>query len=95
MASTYGDVTQAIASVACPSRVLNEMGAHEMLQPKLLISGEFDHDFPAEQFSFLAKRFSDPSQVELIQGADHFFSDSLDVVGELTGKFFQEWLCQL
>lgn len=94
IASTYGEVTQAIASIACPSRVFNEMGAHEMLHPKLLICGEFDHDFPAAQFGFLAKRFSDPKQIELIQGADHFFANSLDVIGELTGNFFQEWLCQ-
>lgn len=94
IASTYGDVTQAIASIACPSRVFNEMGVHEMLQPKLLVCGEYDHDFPAAQFTFQAKRFSDPKQVELVQGADHFFGNSLDVVGELTGSFFQEWLCE-
>ena len=92
MASTYGDVAQAIASVACPSRVFNEMGAHEMLQPKLLVCGEYDHDFPAAQFSFQAKRYSEPKQVEIIQGADHFFGNSLDLVGELTGDFFSEWL---
>lgn len=94
IASTYGNVTQAIASIACPSRVFNEMGVHEMLQPKLLVCGEYDHDFPAAQFTFQAKRFSDPKQVELVQGADHFFGNSLDVVGELTGSFFQEWLCE-
>lgn len=94
IASTYGNVTQAIASIACPSRVFNEMGVHEMLQPKLLVCGEYDHDFPAAQFTFQAKRFSDPKQVELVQGADHFFGNSLDVVGELTGTFFQEWLCE-
>ena len=94
IASTYGDVPQALASVACPSRVFNEMGAHEMLLPKLLVCGEYDHDFPSAQFSFLARRFTDPKQIELIQGADHFFGDSLDLVGELTGNFFQEWLCR-
>lgn len=94
IASTYGEVTQAVASVACPSRVFSDMGAHEMLQPKLLVCGEFDHDFPAAQFSFLAKRFSDPKQIELIHGADHFFGDFLDLVGELAGNFFQEWLCE-
>ena len=94
IASTYGDITQAIASVACPSRVFNEMGVHEILQPKLLVCGERDHDFPVAQFVFQAKRFTDPKQIELIQNADHFFGDSLDYLGEVTGKFFHEWLCE-
>lgn len=94
IASTYGDAAQAIASIACPSRIFNEMGAHEMLQPKLLICGEHDHDFPAAQFAFQAKRYTDPKQIELIQKADHFFGESLDYLGEITGSFFKEWLCQ-
>jgi hypothetical protein len=87
-AAAENEQVQAIASVACPLRPFTNAGVREMLQPKLLVLGEFDHDFPKDQFRFLAQRFCDPKQVELIAGADHFFGGHTSIVGELVTTFF-------
>ncbi len=63
-----------------------------MVPPKLLICGDQDHDFPVGQFAFLAKRYADPKQVEVLNGADHFFRGREGVVAELTAEFFARWL---
>ncbi len=87
-AAADNEQVQAIASIACPLWPFTNAGAREMLQPKLLVLGEFDHDFPKDQFKFLAQRFSNPRQVELIAGADHFFGGHATIVGELVTTFF-------
>ncbi len=91
-AVSRSNLPQAIASIACPSRVFNEMSAQELLLPKLLILGEHDHDFPAQQFKFMARRFTDPKEVEVIRGADHFFGGHVSEVVGLTTDFFKQWL---
>ncbi|MCY3638877.1 MAG: hypothetical protein OXG80_07240, partial [Chloroflexi bacterium] len=73
-------------------RVFNERSAKELLLPKLLMLGEHDHDFPAQQFRFMARRFTDPKDVEVIRGADHFFGGHVAEVVQLTTDFFENWL---
>ena len=58
----------------------------------MLILGEHDHDFPAQQFKFMARRYSDPKQVEIIDGADHFFGGHVAQVVGLATSFFEQWL---
>ena len=94
-AASRSNLAQAIVSIACPSRVFNEMSAQEMLLPKLLILGEHDHDFPAQQFKFMARRYSDPKQVEIIGGADHFFGGHVAQVVGLATSFFEQWLGEM
>ena len=91
-AASQGNLAQAIVSVACPSRVFNEMSARELLPPKLLILGEYDHDFPVQQFRFMARRYTEPKAVEVIGGADHFFGGHVAEVAALATDFFSEWL---
>ena len=91
-AAFRSDVPQALVSIACPSRVFNEMSAQELLLPKLLILGEHDHDFPAQQFKFMARRFTEPKDVEVIRGADHFFGGHVSEVVGLATDFFINWL---
>lgn len=86
------NVPQAIASIACPTRAFNRIGAEEMVQPKLLVSAEHDHDFPTDQFNFLSKRYGDPKQIEIIEGADHFMAGHTKDVEKLTTAFFKKWL---
>ena len=81
---------KSVVSVACPQRWYSTFGTVEMVQPKLLISGDRDHDFPHGQFKFLSGRFTEPRQVETITGADHFFHGYEDILGELTANFFLE-----
>ena len=94
-AASRSNLAQAIVSIACPSRVFNEMSAQEMLLPKMLILGEHDHDFPAQQFKFMARRYSDPKQVEIIDGADHFFGGHVAQVVGLATSFFEQWLGEM
>lgn len=92
IATTMSGNVRSVASLACPSRIFNAMGSsRDMAQPKLLIAGEHDHDFPVQQFKFLSQRYSDPKQVEVIYGADHFFGDQVQEVTELVTEFFSNW----
>ena len=91
-AAARSNIAQALVSIACPSRVFNEMSAQELLLPKLLMLGEHDHDFPAQQFRFMARRFTDPKDVEIIRGADHFFGGHVAEIVQLTTDFFENWL---
>ena len=90
--AAHGGLVQAVASVACPAVPFNALGAVEMVPPKLLVCGDADHDFPVGQFAFLAKRYTDPKQVEILHGADHFFLDHTDDVAKVTTDFFASWL---
>ena len=91
-AASRSNVPQAMVSIACPSRVFNEMSAQELLLPKMLILGEHDHDFPAQQFRFMARRYTDPKAIEIIRGADHFFGGHVSEVTRLATGFFEQWL---
>ena len=91
-AVSRSNLAQAMVTIACPSRVFNEMSAQELLLPKLLILGEHDHDFPVQQFRFMARRFSDPKEIEVVRGADHFFGGHVGEVVQLTTDFFGRWL---
>lgn len=83
---------KSVTSIACPQRRFSTFGTVEIVQPKLLICGDHDHDFPLGQFRFLSRRFTNPYQVEIISGADHFFKGYEKLLGDLVGKFFQETL---
>ena len=91
-ASASSNTVQAVASIACPMRPYTSLGVDELLQPKLLVCGEFDHDFPIEHFRFLSKRFVEPKQVEVKYGADHFFGGHEEEIGEMAAGFFSNWL---
>ena len=91
-AASQDSIAQAIVSIACPSRVFNEISARELLLPKLLILGEHDHDFPMQQFRFMARRYTEPKSIEIIRGADHFFGGHVSEVTTLATDFFSEWL---
>ena len=83
---------QAVASIACPAAQLRAFSGLEMLQPKLFVLGDHDHNFPADQFRFLTRRYADPCKAEIITGSDHFFRGAESEVGELASRFFTTWL---
>ncbi len=82
----------AVVSIACPSPQVRAFSGLEILPAKLLIQGDTDHDFPIDQFRFLSKRFADPRQVEVVEGADHFFRGYESAVGVLVTEFLDSWL---
>ena len=85
-------LAQAVAAIACPAPQFRAFSGMEILQPKLFILGDHDHNFPADQFRFLCRRFADPRQSEVISGADHFFRGSEPLLSEITSEFFTTWL---
>ncbi|MCL0028912.1 alpha/beta hydrolase [Dehalococcoidia bacterium] len=92
LASLESDTILAMATIACPASVFKEFGARELLVPKLFVLGDQDHDFPVDQFRFLAQRYSEPKQVSVLSGADHFFRGHETVLGEIASAFFTRWL---
>ena len=85
-------LAQAVAAIACPAPQFRAFSGMEILQPKLFVLGDHDHNFPADQFRFLCRRFADPRRDEVISGADHFFRGSEELLGELASEFFTTWL---
>ena len=83
---------QAVAAIACPAPQLRAFSGLELLQPKLFILGDHDHNFPIDQFRFLTKRYSDPREAEVIPGADHFFRGVEHEIGTIASRFFSTWL---
>ena len=85
-------VVQAVFSVACPIGPFRALSSLELLQPKMLILGDHDHDFPVDEFRFLTKRFSQPKEVAVISNADHFFRGTETEVGKMASTFFSDSL---
>ncbi|MFL2803628.1 MAG: alpha/beta hydrolase [Dehalococcoidia bacterium] len=83
---------KSICSIACPQNKLGMFSTVEIIQPKLFIIGDKDHDFPLGQFNFLTKRFNNPKQIEIITGGDHFFRGKETLVGQLGADFFNNTL---
>lgn len=91
-AALDSSLVQAVFSVACPIGPFRALSSLELLQPKMLILGDHDHDFPVEEFKFLTKRFSQPKEIAVISNADHFFRGNETAVGEMASTFFAESL---
>ncbi|MDP6420117.1 MAG: dienelactone hydrolase family protein [SAR202 cluster bacterium] len=91
-AAGESSLVQAVVSIACPAPIFRVLGSVELLQPKLFVMGDSDHNFPVEQFRFLTKRYSQPREVSVVVGADHFFRGVEPAVGEMTTRFFTRWL---
>lgn len=90
--ATDSTVAHAVAAIACPAPQFRAFSGMEILQPKLFVLGDHDHNFPVDQFRFLCRRFADPRQSEVVGGADHFFRGSESLLGEMTSEFFTTWL---
>ena len=78
----------ALAALACPAPQMRAFSGLEILPPKLFVLGDNDHDFPADQFRFLCRRFSEPSEHQVLAGANHFFAGFEDELGNLCADFF-------
>ncbi len=85
-------LAQAVAAIACPAPQFRAFSGMEILQPKLFVLGDHDHNFPVGQFRFLCRRFADPRRAEVVSGADHFFRGSEALLGEMASEFFSAWL---
>lgn len=90
--ATDSTTAHAVAAIACPAPQFRAFSGMELLQPKLFVLGDHDHNFPVDQFRFLCRRFADPRQSEVISGADHFFRGHEPTLAQMTSEFFTTWL---
>jgi hypothetical protein len=60
--------------------------------PKLLLSGDRDSFAPAEQLKEVAAAAADPKRLELIPGADHFFTGQLELMQHALASWTKEQL---
>ena len=60
----------------------------ESSKPALFIAGTQDEYCPRDRMEHLAQRLLPTSKVQLIEGADHFFTHELDQVQSLITEFF-------
>ena len=86
------NLIKSLVSIACPQNKFAQYGTVQITQPKLLILGDRDHDFTLGQFKFLANRMSEQKKTEVIKGADLFFREHSDLVGDLSCEFIKETL---
>lgn len=61
----------------------------ENLKPARYIIGTRDEYCPRDRMEDLERHLPQSSAVTWVEGADHFFSDCVDVVRNLTGEFLQ------
>jgi alpha/beta superfamily hydrolase len=82
----------ALISLGTPVNVESRGYGYECLRhcykPKLLVSGSLDQYGPAEKLREIASSLSEPKELKLIDGADHFFEGRLDEMREA----IEEWL---
>ena len=90
--ATDSTTAHAVAAIACPAPQFRAFSGMELLQPKLFVLGDHDHNFPVDQFRFLCRRFAEPRRSEVISGADHFFRGHEPTLSEMTSEFFTTWL---
>ena len=79
---------KALASIAYPQNRLSQHSTDEIVQPKLLVLGDREHDFPVGQFQFIGTRFGRSTILEIVSQADHFFRGQEQQVGEMVSDFF-------
>ena len=63
-----------------------------ILCPVLLIQGTEDESIPMEDSRNAIKLLSKDSQLKIVEGADHDFNNHIDIVVELSNKWFLKYL---
>lgn len=88
----------ALVALGMPIQVEDRLYTYSFLKglalPKLIVSGDRDQFSTAEQLRALASTLSEPKQLTLIKGADHFFEPGFlpelrSTLDEWTSKFLQ------
>ncbi len=83
---------RAVALVACPTRSLESPEVQAIGQPILFVHGDMDSVVQMDQFKSLVQRFQQPTEVEVLPGADHFLQGYELQVGERVADFFARTL---
>jgi len=88
----------ALVSIGMPIQVEDRLYSYSFLRsvamPKLIVSGDRDQFATVEQLRAVASALSEPKQLTIIKGADHFFEpgflpDLRTTVEDWTARFLQ------
>jgi alpha/beta superfamily hydrolase len=60
-------------------------------RPKLFVQGALDEFGPPEALTRFVDLLAEPKQLTIIAGADHFFADHLDELGETVAQFIAQY----
>ena len=60
-------------------------------RPKLFVQGELDEFGPPAELTRFVERLAEPKQLKVIAGADHFFADHLDELGQTVAQFITQY----
>jgi alpha/beta superfamily hydrolase len=80
----------ALALISLPSGESQISQLKGCAKPKLIICGTEDSVVPLEQAKLMGREVAEPKQLELISGADHFWSGYETVLGEKVTAFFEK-----
>ncbi len=94
-AACEDDRVQALVGLGLPvapiqSRTYDFSYLKRCRKPKLFVSGSYDQFGSPEQLKSLVESLSDPKQLEIVAGADHFFEGKLSEMREIVTS----WLAQ-
>jgi hypothetical protein len=81
---------QALVGLGLPLNFYDFDFLTENEKPTLYIVGTKDEFCPMEKLDFLARRLPRTSEVQRIEGADHFFDSQLEQVQGLISLFFKK-----
>jgi uncharacterized protein len=85
----WNDVhVKAIAAISPPLEMFDFSFIADCTKPLLLVSGSYDDFTPAERFIEFCTDMSEPSEQELIVGADHFWCGHEPKLAERIASFF-------
>ena len=83
---------RAVAAVACPTQSLDDPALQQISQPKLFIQGDADHFVQLDPFHSLVERLRQPTEVEVLSGANHFLRGYEYKIGSRVAQFFSQTL---
>lgn len=87
----YGDC-KAFALISPPPRWYNDFAISKDKRPKLFISGDRDGSVPSEEVKSFAESLPPPTELRLVEGADHFWGRYVDEAASQVAQFFDDSL---
>ncbi|MCJ7791427.1 MAG: dienelactone hydrolase family protein [Dehalococcoidia bacterium] len=83
------DRVRAVALISLPPGPLQISQLKDCAKPKFLICGTNDFVVPLDQAKLLNQEAAEPKQIELVDGADHFWLGYETVLAEKVVAFFE------
>lgn len=79
-----------LVGVGVPTTLLPAPALAECAVPKLVVQGELDQYGPQSDLLPWFEAIAAPKHLEVVPGADHFFTDHLDELAQAIARYFQQ-----